>query len=66
MLLRGEWEFYENKLLTPQDFRADGRAIEAERRVIQVPGSWNDFDGGHGAGTYRLRIQVGEPDFYSL
>ncbi len=64
--LRGEWEFYENKLLTPQDFRENEPQIEAERRLIQVPGSWKDYAGGYGAGTYRLRIQVSEPDLYSL
>ncbi|MFF2092388.1 ATP-binding protein [Paenibacillus sp. NPDC058174] len=65
--LRGEWEFYENKLLTPQDFDTNGKALEAERRMIRVPGSWGDASGsGYGAGTYRLRIETSNPDFYSL
>ncbi|MFD2334558.1 ATP-binding protein [Cohnella sp. GCM10020058] len=67
--LRGEWEFYENKLLTPQDFLANGNALEAERRIVRVPGGWKGADSagsGYGAGTYRLRIAVSEPYFYSL
>ncbi|WP_158602433.1 hybrid sensor histidine kinase/response regulator [Cohnella endophytica] len=67
--LRGEWEFYENKLLTPQDFNANGKALEAERIIVRVPGGWKDVvssGSGFGAGTYRLRIEVGDPDFYSL
>ncbi|MFC5404808.1 ATP-binding protein [Cohnella soli] len=67
--LRGEWEFYENKLLTPQDFLANGNELERERRIIRVPGGWKDVassGSGYGAGTYRLRIKVSDPDFYSL
>jgi len=67
--LRGEWEFYENKLLTPEDFRIDGKALQAERRIVRVPGGWRGVVSsvsGYGAGTYRLRVQVSDPDFYSL
>jgi len=67
--LRGEWEFYENKLLTPQDFLANGKSLEAERRIVRVPGDWTgagSSGSGYGAGTYRLRVEVDGPDFYSL
>ncbi|WP_182302665.1 hybrid sensor histidine kinase/response regulator [Cohnella cholangitidis] len=67
--LRGEWEFYENKLLTPQDFRTSVKTLEAERRIVRVPGGWKGVvssGSGYGAGTYRLRIEVRDPDFYSL
>ncbi|WP_049790018.1 ATP-binding protein [Paenibacillus sp. JDR-2] len=67
--LRGEWEFYENKLLTPQDFNTNGKALEADRRIVHVPGGWKGVDSassGYGAGTYRLHIKVSDPDFYSL
>ncbi|MDG0792380.1 hypothetical protein OMP38_17010 [Cohnella ginsengisoli] len=67
--LRGEWEFYENKLLTPQDFLANGKALEAERRIVRVPGGWKSSGtsgSGYGAGTYRLRIAVSDPNFYSF
>jgi signal transduction histidine kinase len=63
--LRGEWEFYENKLLTPQDFQNDASALQSERRFIRVPGGI-DTGSGYGAGTYRLQVKVGNPDFYSL
>jgi hypothetical protein len=67
--LRGEWEFYVNKLLTPQDFRAGGKALEAERPIVRVPRGWKGVassGSGYGAGTYRLRIEIRDPDFYSL
>ncbi|RKN85613.1 ATP-binding protein [Paenibacillus ginsengarvi] len=68
--LRGEWEFYENELLTPQDFSPGGKWVQAVRRTIQVPGSWKDIvssGSGYGAGTYRLQVRVsGEADYYSL
>ena len=67
--LRGEWEFYENKLLTPQDFNTNGEALEAERRIVRVPGGWEGVvssGSGYGAGTYRLRIELSDPNFYSL
>ncbi|WP_139991758.1 ATP-binding protein [Paenibacillus paridis] len=67
--LRGEWEFYENKLLIPEDFLVNGKALEAERRIVRVPGGWKGVvssGSGYGAGTYRLRIEVSDPDFYSL
>ncbi|WP_336776168.1 hybrid sensor histidine kinase/response regulator [Paenibacillus sp. MMO-58] len=67
--LRGEWEFYENKLLTPQDFNINGEELKAERRIVHVPGGWKGADSagsGHGAGTYRLHIKVSDPNFYSL
>ncbi len=65
--LRGEWEFYENRLLTPQDFRTDAAQLAEESRFLPVPGGWKgDFGDGYGAGTYRLRVQVSEPELYSL
>ncbi|KIL42469.1 hypothetical protein SD70_00760 [Gordoniibacillus kamchatkensis] len=67
--LRGEWEFYENKLLSPRDFLAGGEKLQTERRIVRVPGNWKGlaFSGsGFGAGTYRLRIQTNEPALYSL
>lgn len=69
MPLKGEWEFYENRLLTPDDFRGKGRELQAERRIVQVPGGWKGIvssSEGYGTGTYRLRIQVGKLGFYSL
>ncbi len=67
--LRGEWEFYADKLLTPQDFLAESKELETARSIIRVPGGWKGIVAsgeGYGAGTYRLRVKVGEPELYSL
>ncbi|MFC4301964.1 ATP-binding protein [Cohnella boryungensis] len=66
--LRGEWEFYEGKLLGPEDFRTGG---ELEGRFIQVPGGWKNKlasgdKNGYGAGTYRLLIRTNEAELYSI
>ncbi|WP_235886354.1 S-layer homology domain-containing protein [Paenibacillus cymbidii] len=66
--LRGEWEFYEGKLLGPEDFRTGG---EIGGRLVQVPGGWKNQlaskdKHGYGAGTYRLLIRTNEAALYSL
>lgn len=58
--LNGEWEFYWNRLLTPEDFKAEGTGLKKE--LIVLPRAWNKFviDGeeltGFGYATYRLTI----------
>lgn len=61
MKLDGEWEFYWNEHLTPEDFR------EAEKKkpdYINVPGSWNTYitegkkTSGNGYATYRLLFET--------
>jgi signal transduction histidine kinase len=50
--LSGQWEFYWNQLLTPEDFNAERPA-----NYIQVPGSWNRQ--GYpmlGFATYRVKV----------
>ncbi|WP_138753943.1 hybrid sensor histidine kinase/response regulator [Paenibacillus sinopodophylli] len=67
--LRGEWDFYEGKLLTPDDLpimTRDAKAVPA-----QVPGGWKEIEGfpnerGFGAGTYHLKIYVSKADIYSF
>jgi len=54
--LNGDWEFYDNELLTPQAF------IENKTKkptFLNVPGLWNkNLDrGAKGYGTYRLKIK---------
>ncbi|NHN31772.1 hybrid sensor histidine kinase/response regulator [Paenibacillus agricola] len=70
--LSGEWEFYRNQLLTPQDFAAatgpviaaTGGSVPDRAEIVQIPGQWNgylnDIDSAqaHGTGTYRLRLQL--------
>jgi two-component system sensor histidine kinase ChiS len=68
--LKGEWEFYEGKLLSPADF-GNSDQPQVGRRIVKVPANWkgimaSDGQDGYGAGTYRLVIQVDQPDIYSL
>ncbi|MDP4146589.1 MAG: histidine kinase [Bacillota bacterium] len=66
--LDGEWEFYWNKLLTPDDFK-NKPAINAS--YIKVPGYWNEGSSpnskltGDGYSTYRLIIHSNE-DFKEI
>ncbi|MPL65727.1 Sensor histidine kinase RcsC [bioreactor metagenome] len=59
--LDGEWEFYYQNLLTPQDFT---ETAAYPRHLVKVPGPWNNYtlEGepveGSGYGTYRLIIHT--------
>ncbi len=59
--LDGEWEFYWNELLTPEDFR---KAEKKKTDYIDVPGSWNAYitedrkASGNGYATYRLLFET--------
>jgi sensor histidine kinase YesM len=61
--LDGEWQFYWNKLLTPDDFQNEP-AINTS--YIKVPGYWNEINNqnsmitGDGYSTYRLIIHSNE------
>ncbi len=61
--LDGEWEFYWNQLLSPDDFR--GAHLPAVTAFLALPGAWNGFKlndeklGGKGFATFRLRILSG-------
>ncbi|WP_230632946.1 hybrid sensor histidine kinase/response regulator [Paenibacillus athensensis] len=63
VLLDGEWEFYPDKLLGPDDFRRGGTG-PGDRRYVAVPGTWKsgslDAYGvkRKGAGTYRLVVRL--------
>ena len=60
--LNGEWEFYWNKLYTPEDFKND--ALDSKPYYLQVPGVWNTLVvnskniPGEGFGTYHLTIKL--------
>ncbi|HTF99733.1 MAG TPA: sensor histidine kinase [Nitrospirota bacterium] len=62
--LDGEWEFYGNQLLAPQDFH--GTRAAAPDGYAAIPGSWRGYNvnakklGGAGYVTYRLRIMPGK------
>ncbi len=60
--MSGEWEFYWDKLLTPDDFKS---GAPAGMRFEKVPGVWNRYRvknktlPGFGYATYRIRIRSG-------
>jgi Signal transduction histidine kinase len=60
--LNGQWEFYWQKLLEPDEWGAQDAAPSA----IRVPGSWRSRNAGldglsaFGCGTYRLRFAIPE------
>lgn len=61
--LNGEWEFYWDQLLTPEDFRKEENAKPALTGYMHVPSQWNGkrLNGitlpVHGSATYRLVLK---------
>ncbi|MEK4008174.1 ATP-binding protein [Paenibacillus sp. FSL H3-0333] len=63
--LDGEWEFYQDELLGPEDFR-QGR-YDSPPAYLEVPGTWRGKNpaGGmssRGSGTYRLQVLLKDTD----
>ena len=60
--LSGQWEFYWQQLLTPEDFQSINKPIKKE--LITVPRAWNNYLvneeklPGDGYATYRLLINI--------
>jgi len=58
--LDGKWEFYWDRLLTPEDFMAE--QIPQVDSFMKVPGTWDDIKAGtkvypnQGVATYRLHL----------
>ncbi|WP_165452169.1 ATP-binding protein [Paenibacillus thalictri] len=71
--LDGEWEFYWDALLKPEDWASENPAIPS-REWINVPSSWDSLTPGgvplpnSGYATYRLRILLpdGEKTVYGI
>lgn len=65
--LEGEWEFYPNVLLSPED---DFNQYDNIKKYVQVPGTWklylNDNGSMDGSGTYRLKINLSKDDNYGF
>ncbi|HPV41901.1 MAG TPA: 7TM diverse intracellular signaling domain-containing protein [Spirochaetota bacterium] len=61
--LKGDWEFYWNRLLAPEDFKQKPLAGTVE--YMSMPSFWNDHIiagrklPGHGYATMRLAVRVG-------
>ncbi len=60
--LDGDWEFYWNQLLEPNDFKVEN--IHKPSGVIKVPGIWNGYKigqeklKGNGYATFRLKVKL--------
>lgn len=61
--LDGQWSFYWNKLLVPDDFI--NPILKPDSEVIHLPSRWNDFQlqnghrlGGQGFATFRLVVHL--------
>ncbi|MCB1178736.1 MAG: hypothetical protein KDK36_14220, partial [Leptospiraceae bacterium] len=59
--IKGDWEFYWNELLYPEDF-SNGKVDQNKKELLYAPSIWNGkkYKGkdipGYGYGTYRLKI----------
>ena len=65
--LNGEWEFYWNQLLTPEDFAGGGAHKPELTGYVDVPHQWRGSVNGvelnkYGCATYRLRIKIRPSD----
>ncbi|MCP4749928.1 MAG: hypothetical protein GY866_03455, partial [Proteobacteria bacterium] len=64
--LDGQWEFYWNRLLSPDDFK--GSVVPSKTGYIDVPGYWDGYEAdgrkltGVGYATFRLTIENVETD----
>ncbi|MGG4144947.1 ATP-binding protein [Paenibacillus algorifonticola] len=66
--LDGEWEFYRDQLLTPNNFKLDKRDRQGLERTgyVHVPDRWEQYEveteapSPYGFGTFRLRIKLPE------
>ncbi len=61
-LLNGEWEFYPNRLYSPEDFRQGIASAQSEASHVTFPHYWKDdpelFPKSQGYATYRLRLDL--------
>lgn len=69
--VQGEWEFYWDRLLTPEDF-APGKTPPVPTGLLPLPGSWKGYQlhdrplGGLGQATFRLRLVTGKAQHLAL
>lgn len=66
--LAGEWAFYWQELLSPEDIRIRSAEVGQDGHWIDIPSSWSGYRwngeklGGSGYATYRLVIELSEKD----
>ena len=69
--VQGEWEFYWDRLLTPEDFSI-GKPPPEPTGLLALPGSWKGYRlhsqplGGLGQATFRLRLLTGQAQHLAL
>lgn len=69
--VQGEWEFYWDRLLTPEDFDP-GKTPPVPTGLLALPGSWKGYRlhgrplGGLGQATFRLRLVTGKAQHLAL
>lgn len=65
--LTGEWDFYPNKLITPDPNKDVFSKFNTIHNTISVPEAWDHYlKSPFGAGTYRLLIKVPEDTRYGI
>src|SRR5690625_1213333 len=68
--LDGEWEFYPDELIIPENDHNPFREQKNMMKIVDVPGSWNEYLTDHessiGVGTYRLVVDVPIDDIYGI
>lgn len=68
--LDGEWEFYPNELIIPEEGHNQFLAYQDTMQIVDVPGSWNEYLSDHkmskGVGTYRLVVHLPSDGIYGL
>lgn len=69
--LDGQWEFYYDKLLTPEDFQ--NKSEPKKTGLINIPGNFKDYIyngqplSGQGYATYRLKVLINNSeDLYAI
>ncbi len=68
VLLQGEWEFYPQMLLTPDELSHISSPEEYGGGYIQVPSQWISYESmtRRGMGTYRIKVDLPSSGYYAL
>lgn len=68
--LDGEWDFYWDELIPPEQLASPDSETAAKREQILLPGSWNGLTvngeriGGFGYATYHLRVELDDTEAF--
>src|SRR5690625_1992854 len=68
--LDGEWEFYPNELITPEEDNNPFQTYQDIMEIIDVPGPWNEYQTdnktSNHVGTYRILVNLPQDDLYGI